>query len=330
MKKSKKTWIIGLIILVGIFVFVLYKIRPERLLAALVGVNLSWVMAAMVLNIANIAVESMRWQQIVFTVKKGARYRNIFEAFLVGFFGNIIFPLRVGDGLRIYFLSRQEGIKVSDVIWTFILDRIADVLFFLVLIGVTGLYFPLSGETEKAFHLLLLVISVVIAVLAALAYFWSRGEKENLVGWRKRLRNLVDRFASVLHGLFRARNLVVVSLMSLLSWILRMLIIWSMFEAFHLKLPIVASVVGIIMVNLGLVAVNTPANVGGFELALVAALKLFSVETETALSCALLLHLVEVVPVFLMGGAVIIKTGFHPGRVRKEAEEIEEKIEETL
>lgn len=203
-------------------------------------------------------------------------------------------------------------------------------VFFLVLIGVTGLYFPLSGETERAFHLLLLGVSIIILMVVSVAYFSGRGNKENLPRWRKRINNLVDSCLTAWRGLLRARNLLLVSLTSLSSWILRVLIIWAMFRAFHLNLPFVASVIGLITVNLGLAAVNTPANVGGFEMGLVAALKLFSVDTEIALSCALLLHLVEVVPVFLIGGLVVIRTGFKPAQARKEAEEIEESLEEAL
>lgn len=330
MRKTRKALIIGWVIIAIFFVFILYKIKPARLVEAVSGVGWGWVVIAGVVNIVNIAVESLRWQQIIFTVKKGVRFRKIFEAFSVGFFGNIVFPLRIGDGLRIYFFSQQEAIKVSEVIWTFILDRLADVVFFLVLIGVTGLYFPLSGETERAFHLLLLGISIIIFLLVSLAYFLRRGNQENLPRWLKRISNLVDRCLTAWPELLRPRSLFLVSLTSLSSWILRVLIIWAMFRAFHLPLPFVAAVIGLITVNLGLAAVNTPANVGGFEMGLVAALKLFSVDTAVALSCALLLHLVEVVPVFLLGGLVIIRTGFKPAQVKKEAEQIEEDLEEAL
>lgn len=330
MPKTKKAWLTGLVIVLIFFAFILYKIKPSRLIEAVVGVAWGWVAIAGLVNILNIGVESLRWQQIVLTVKQGVSFKRIFEAFLVGFFGNIIFPLRIGDGLRVYFLSQKEAIKIPEVIWTFVLDRLADVVFFLVLIGVTGLYFPLSGETERAFHLLLLVVSIIVLVLVVVAYFSARGEKEKLPRWRKRLNNLANRFLIAWRDLLRAKNLLLVSLASLFSWILRVLIIWAMFRAFHLNLPFVASVIGLITINLGLAAVNTPANVGGFELGLVAALKLFDVDTEVALSCALLLHLVEVIPVFLMGGLVAIKTGFKPQEARKEAEEIEETLEEAL
>jgi uncharacterized protein (TIRG00374 family) len=330
MRKTKKAWIVGLAVVLLFFAFILYRIKPSRLVEAVVGVSWGWVAVAGLVNILNVVVESVRWHQIVLTVKRRAKFQRIVEAFLVGFFGNIIFPLRVGDGLRVYFLSRQEEIKIPEVIWTFVIDRLVDVLFFLALIGITGLYFPLSGEAERIFHILLLIVSLIIILIFVGVSFSGRGERENWPAWRKRINDLVDRFITAWRALLRARNLALVSLAALFSWILRVMIIWAIFRAFHLGLPLVASVIGLIMVNLGLAAVNTPANVGGFEMGLVAALELFSIDTTVAMSCALLLHVVEVVPIFLLGGAVTLKTGFDPHRARKEAEEIEESLEEAI
>jgi hypothetical protein len=162
---------------------------------------------------------------------------------------------------------------------------------------------------------------IIILIFVGVS-FSGRGERENWPAWRKKINDLVDRFITAWRALLRARNLALVSLAALFSWILRVMIIWAIFRAFHLGLPLVASVIGLIMVNLGLAAVNTPANVGGFEMGLVAALELFSIDTTVAMSCALLLHVVEVVPIFLLGGAVTLKTGFDPHRARKEAEGI--------
>lgn len=330
MKKARQASILGLALIILIFAILLYKFKPGELVRAVAGLNWSWVATAGLINILNILVESVRWHQIVLTVKKKAKFRSAVKAFLVGFFGNIIFPLRMGDGFRVYFFAREEALKVPEVVWTFAIDRLVDVIFFLVLMGLTGLYFPLSGETERIFHLLLLTVFIIILLLFLAVGFSNQKEKESWPAWRKRLNKFLERFMVAWRALLRAKNLIMVSLAAIFSWVLRVLIIWTMFRAFHLNLPFVASVISLITLNLGLAAVNTPANVGGFELGLVAALKLFSVDTEVALSCALLIHLTEVIPTFLLGGAVIVKTGFKPHQARKEAEEIEESLEEAI
>jgi hypothetical protein len=84
-----------------------------------------------------------------------------------------------------------------------------------------------------------------------------------------------------------------------------------MFRAFHLDLPPSAAAVVLIFVNLGIAVVNSPANLGGFELAAVAAFKLLGLDTEFALSYAIALHIVEVVPMASAGALVLWLSGFN-------------------
>jgi hypothetical protein len=88
------------------------------------------------------------------------------------------------------------------------------------------------------------------------------------------------------------------------------MIIYLMFNALHFTLPLIAAAVTLILVNLGTTAAGIPANLGGFEFSILAALKIFSVNTEPAISFAITLHLIEVVPIVLLGTAAIWINGF--------------------
>jgi hypothetical protein len=71
-----------------------------------------------------------------------------------------------------------------------------------------------------------------------------------------------------------------------------------------------ATPITLILLNFGIAIVSTPANLGGFELAVVGALKLFSVETEIALSYAVALHAIEVAPMVAFGMFFLWFEGF--------------------
>lgn len=94
----------------------------------------------------------------------------------------------------------------------------------------------------------------------------------------------------------------------------------TIFRAFRFDLPFIAAPVVLIFSNLGIAAVSTPANLGGFELSTLAALKLFGVETELALGCALVFHLVEVLPMVLLGLAIMLSSGIKPSELIKRVE----------
>ncbi|MCE5336228.1 MAG: flippase-like domain-containing protein, partial [Desulfobacteraceae bacterium] len=95
--------------------------------------------------------------------------------------------------------------------------------------------------------------------------------------------------------------------------------VWAMFKAFSLDLPLMATFITLILLNLGIAAVSTPANVGGFELATVGALSLFNVEIEVGLSYSLALHVIEVAPMMAFGILFLWFEGFKATELLKSA-----------
>jgi uncharacterized membrane protein YbhN (UPF0104 family) len=95
---------------------------------------------------------------------------------------------------------------------------------------------------------------------------------------------------------------------SLVSWTTRAAILWCMLRAFHLMLPLSATVSMLVIVNLGIAVVAMPGNVGTFELAAAAALALWSVSPEMALSVGIATHVIEVAPPVLIGLAVSVRS----------------------
>jgi uncharacterized membrane protein YbhN (UPF0104 family) len=76
-------------------------------------------------------------------------------------------------------------------------------------------------------------------------------------------------------------------------------------DAFHLGLPLAAAILVTVAINLSLVLPSSPAALGVFEAATILALNAFDVPHADALSYALVLHLLNLVP-FLLIGAVLL------------------------
>ena len=75
--------------------------------------------------------------------------------------------------------------------------------------------------------------------------------------------------------------------------------------AFHLDMPIVAGILVTVAINMSLVLPSSPAALGVFEAATIVALRAFDIPQADALSYALVLHLLNLVP-FLVIGAVLL------------------------
>jgi uncharacterized membrane protein YbhN (UPF0104 family) len=309
MSWQKKAHLAAVLLIVLLFVLILRSVNLITLLHSFAGVVWFWAVSVFLLNVLNTWVEAVRWRQIVRAVKTDARVSNTFAAMLVGVLGNSILPLRLGDGARAYFFARRERLAVASSLATVMLDRIVDVTFFLVMVVITGFYFhfPLTilrggllGGVALAGALITPLVLMRFGPSLHVRFNGKLGQK---------FMEQIHRFTMGLSCLRSAGVLLPVSALSTLSWGLRLVMVLSIFKAFHFDLPFVAAAVVLIFSNLGIAAVSTPANLGGFELATLAALKLFGVKTELALSCALVLHMVEVIPTVILGLVVLWSSG---------------------
>jgi uncharacterized membrane protein YbhN (UPF0104 family) len=146
--------------------------------------------------------------------------------------------------VRAYALAEDEGIPFSTAVSTVVLDRMLDAATFLVFAALTLPFAPFPPHVTEALVILAVVITVVFALIC-----W---------GYRTR---------PGFSALQLARLLVPCIGISFVSWMLRFVFVWTMFKAFDLSLPLVASAVLQVVINVGIAVVGTPGNIGSFELA---------------------------------------------------------------
>jgi uncharacterized membrane protein YbhN (UPF0104 family) len=294
----------------AVLAFLLSRMNLRLVLRSLAEVRWIWVLALALLNIFHTWIEALRWNRIISSLNPDSTASQAFTALLVGVLGNILLPLRLGDGARALFLARKQKMRFSGTLSTVVLDRIVDIAFFLALIGVTALFFPFSSSQRKTFFVSAVGLAAAVAVIVLMA----RGSwPEKLRSFGRPGRAMADQAEHLRRGFSALREagiMLPTGALAALSWILRAALVWMMFRAFRLDLPPVDAAVTLILLNLGTAAVNTPANIGSFELAGVAALAFFGVETEKALSLVVLLHATEVLPIVVLGLAVLWRTGF--------------------
>jgi len=103
----------------------------------------------------------------------------------------------------------------------------------------------------------------------------------------------------------RPRVALVALAWTMLSWLALALSAWLVLVGFDLGLSPLAGLLVVVAINLALILPSAPAAVGVFEAATVVALSAFGVTTSTALSAALVLHLLNFVPYLAAGGVVL-------------------------
>jgi glycosyltransferase 2 family protein len=309
MRWLKAARIGSLFLIVALFAIILSFADLDKVRKAFFGIKWFWAFWVPVLNVANTFVEALRLSVILFPIKKRFSVRNSFNSTLVGIIGNVTLPLRFGDGARAYYVAKTEKINLSSSLSALMLDRIADFLIFFSMMTLTAILHPFPpsvtklGLTAGGFFAL-----AVFAVFALAGIGHHVGRKAGTI--RRRIAQEVNHFMTGLSVMRNAGLLFPILVCSVVSWLLRTAMIWFMFEAFDLNLPLMATPITLILLNFGIAVVSTPANLGGFELAVVGALKLFSVETEIAFSYAVALHVIEVAPMVAFGMLFLWFEGF--------------------
>ena len=137
-----------------------------------------------------------------------------------------------------------------------------------------------------------------------------------LVGWmaaflpRRYQSRIQDFMASFFDGLAAMRskkNLTIAVLLSIPIWTTYALGTYAAFKACAIDTPFAASWVVLAFIGIGVSLPSVPGFVGTFQFFTVAALALFSVDSQTAFGFSLLHHLAQYIPVTLFGWILLIK-----------------------
>jgi len=286
---------------------------------ALAASNPLWLLPAAAALAAGLALRALRWWSL-FDAAHRPPLRAVTRALFIGLFFNNILPVRAGEVLRVMALHRRAGTPRAEGLSTVVVERIFDVLALLVLLFAA---YPLLPEISWLRTAALLAAGVVVAV-AMIVFVIVRYDERAIGRLLSPLRRLpvagvVERLQvaarNATRGLVAIRDPRVAleaMALTLASWILLTLSCWILLQAFSLKLPVAAALLVLVTINLSLILPSAPAAIGVFEYAAVIALQAFDVPRAEALSYGLLLHLLNLVPILLIGVALL-----GPGALRR-------------
>jgi uncharacterized membrane protein YbhN (UPF0104 family) len=114
-----------------------------------------------------------------------------------------------------------------------------------------------------------------------------------------------DDFLRGLGGLLRPRIAIVAFAWTTFSWLVVAAAYWLVMLAFHLGLSPVAGLLVVIGIGLAMILPSSPAALGVFEGAAVVVLGAYRIGNSRALSYALVLHTLSVVPFLVLAVPVL-------------------------
>ncbi|OGO76276.1 MAG: hypothetical protein A3K41_06920 [Chloroflexi bacterium RIFOXYD12_FULL_57_15] len=89
---------------------------------------------------------------------------------------------------------------------------------------------------------------------------------------------------------------------SLIAWMISALTNYLVFLALELALPVWASLLLLVVLQVGIAVPSSPGRIGVFQYLVILTLSIFAVNKDVALGVGIILYLVVYVPMVLIGG----------------------------
>ena len=263
--------------------------------------------AAVVINAVCVALLGVRWWIFL----HGACAASLGLAIRATFVGaglNNVLLANGGDAARILLVSNSARAPRAAAIAALALDRLFDPICFAFVVLVATFVIPLPPPMANArvFAALALVACCVLFVMLRRSRMDTACVE--VAGWRRHL--LALRTHAV--ALSTPRRLCSAFGISLLVWSMQIATFALVARATHAKLPLSGSVAAMLLTDMGCLVRLTPGNVGFFQFAYEVAARQFGVAPDAAIATALLLQIVQAVPVML--AALLLAPGLVPRR----------------
>jgi uncharacterized protein (TIRG00374 family) len=266
-------------------------------------------LAAVVLYVATLAVTHLfrgwRWNFLLKPLGVTLPLPRLLLISSVGFMAILALPVRLGEFVRPYFVTRERKLRMSAALGTVAVERIVDGLLISILFFVSYLVSAddVFSRELRAGAWLSLIGFLVLATFLGLAQIWTEGTIElalrlSLIRWLlpSRADRIADKLRSVISG-FRVladpRNFLLFLFQSVLYWGSNGVGMWILAQQMGLPLTLGAAFTTMAFTGVVLTLPNSPGLVGQFhaaiKLGLLAYLPL-SLVNSTGMAYAIVLH----------------------------------------
>lgn len=256
---------------------------------------------------------------------------QVTPSMMIGFAGNNVLPLRLGELIRTVIFAREFGRPKSGILMTLVLERCLDILGILV-VYVLGL--ALIDDVPPAFRWSAIAAALGFLTLAAMLILFLRNPQGVRRLWRalggQLSPSLFERglvyIAYLEQGLQSLKSPALASAQiagSLLRWLLAAAMAWLCVLSYGPPISM-----GLAMVVIGVAAFavslpSAPGYLGPIQAAFVLALTPFGVSHEVAIAASAMFLLGHWVPVTAVGALFFLSRHYSYARIRGECETID-------
>jgi len=271
------------------------------------------------LFLASFISRALRWGYLVEPVQKVA-FKPLFSSLMIGYMGNNVLPLRLGEILRAYALGRKTGLSKSTGLATIVVERLVDIVGLLIFLVVAIFVAPIPEKYQTATLLIGGFALLLLLFLLGLTFFeeFTKNLTEKFFAFfpekiSSRLEEIVVSFIQGLKGLRSTHNYGKIFLQTVILWILYATSTYCMLAAFEFPtlygMTIWSAIVILLIGTVGVMIPSSPGYIGTYHYVIEQALAIYSVPAEPALGFAIVIHLINYIPVTGLGLYFFLREG---------------------
>jgi uncharacterized protein (TIRG00374 family) len=320
---------VGLAISIVLLWSLFYKIDFRELFTVLKQANYYWLLPNMALVVFAMYLRAYRWRFMIAPVKQVA-YSKLLAATFIGFMANNVLPLRLGEFVRAYSLSRQDRdiTKSASLANIFVERMVFDLVALLLIFAVVLSFSNIPIDDQIRFGTTVAVAIALIGLLIMIVLALKPQQAGNLVVRylfflpaviRENIRGIILKFSRGLEFLTDLKMVLSVGIQTIVLWIIMGVSNYFVFMAFDFPLPLTASFVLLVVVSISILIPSSPGFIGVYHAGAVWTLSVYGIGREDALSFALVLHAAQYIPITLMGFYYLKKEHLSLKKLEEEA-----------
>ena len=304
---------IGLLFSVLGLVYAFRQFNWTEFIDSLRGVNYWYLLGAMAIQLIAVWLRALRWKWLLSPIKN-VPLRTTFDATIIGYFGNSVLPVRMGELLRAYIVANNSTLSVAQVIGSLIVERMLDILGVVIFALIFLFNFDIINVPNW------FIFSIVLVTITLFVMLFLISSKNNNWGFIKKRKYLFQSkigskvyavFKNIISGLSvinNAPNKIGVYGFIFVLWGMYYLSFICVVNSVNLGLNWVDSGVLFIILSLAISIPAAPGYIGTYHATCVGALTtIYNIGLGESQAFAVLAHAMMFVPIVIVGSIFFLK-----------------------
>jgi uncharacterized protein (TIRG00374 family) len=304
--------VLGALLSAAVAVWLVRTIDWAQVSYAWTDLRVGYVALSMGLIAGHTLARGVRWRELFYPMR--LPIEPVLAAMLIGQTVDYLAPTRLGDAPRIVWLGRRTDVGMSHTIGTLLVEKAWDMLLIVVvLVIVVGqVAFPVA--VRDPIRAMIVFGALAIAGVAAVSILSERMAQVFDRYVSSRPEAIASRVSRLVHGVLaglrgaRARMTVARAAgWTMLAWLFGVGANELALQALGIRAGWSAALLISVALRISLTLPSMPAAVGAYEGAVVLTLSIFSIPAETALSYAIVMHVIDVVVPLTMMTVLVVR-----------------------